>query len=180
MGLNRRCCARAKVNVGHRIKRTGCGKTADRPDKRSRHDSKALAADLSRAESDDRILKEKRIERHDGSGDRQKCRPPFCFSAYFGRGRQSGAAREAAAGSVESWSALGERPSRRWREGDMVPDEGIEPPTFGLQNRCSTAELSRRRLEEAGRGRHAPGCPPGRRNTRLHRKVPEPARFLRA
>ena len=26
----------------------------------------------------------------------------------------------------------------------MVPAEGIEPPTFGLQNRCSTAELSRR------------------------------------
>jgi hypothetical protein len=26
----------------------------------------------------------------------------------------------------------------------MVPDEGIEPPTFGLQNRCSTAELIRR------------------------------------
>jgi hypothetical protein len=24
-----------------------------------------------------------------------------------------------------------------------VPAEGIEPPTFGLQNRCSTAELSR-------------------------------------
>jgi hypothetical protein len=29
-------------------------------------------------------------------------------------------------------------------EGDLVPDEGIEPPTFGLQNRCSTAELIRR------------------------------------
>ena len=28
--------------------------------------------------------------------------------------------------------------------GEMVPDEGIEPPTFGLQNRCSTAELIRR------------------------------------
>jgi hypothetical protein len=25
----------------------------------------------------------------------------------------------------------------------VVPAEGIEPPTFGLQNRCSTAELSR-------------------------------------
>ena len=25
-----------------------------------------------------------------------------------------------------------------------MPDEGIEPPTFGLQNRCSTAELIRR------------------------------------
>jgi hypothetical protein len=29
----------------------------------------------------------------------------------------------------------------------MVPAEGIEPPTFGLQNRCSTAELSRPRLQ---------------------------------
>ena len=27
----------------------------------------------------------------------------------------------------------------------VVPAEGIEPPTFGLQNRCSTAELSRLR-----------------------------------
>ena len=27
---------------------------------------------------------------------------------------------------------------------EMVPAEGIEPPTFGLQNRCFTAELSRR------------------------------------
>ncbi len=27
---------------------------------------------------------------------------------------------------------------------ELVPAEGIEPPTFGLQNRCSTAELSRR------------------------------------
>ncbi len=25
----------------------------------------------------------------------------------------------------------------------MVPGEGIEPPTNGLQNRCSTAELAR-------------------------------------
>ena len=25
----------------------------------------------------------------------------------------------------------------------MVPDEGFEPPTFGLQNRCSTTELIR-------------------------------------
>lgn len=28
----------------------------------------------------------------------------------------------------------------------MVPDEGIEPPTFGLQNRCTTAVLIRRRI----------------------------------
>lgn len=29
------------------------------------------------------------------------------------------------------------------QRGEMVPAEGIEPPTFGLQNHCSTAELSR-------------------------------------
>lgn len=38
----------------------------------------------------------------------------------------------------------------------MVPAEGIEPPTFGLQNRCSTAELSRRRWKMRGRARHVP------------------------
>ncbi len=26
---------------------------------------------------------------------------------------------------------------------DMVPGEGIEPPAFGLQNRCTTAVLTR-------------------------------------
>ena len=26
----------------------------------------------------------------------------------------------------------------------MVPDEGLEPPTFGLQNRCTTTVLIRR------------------------------------
>jgi hypothetical protein len=31
----------------------------------------------------------------------------------------------------------------------VVPDEGIEPPTFGLQNRCSTAELIRLGLRPA-------------------------------
>lgn len=36
--------------------------------------------EASHAGSDDRILKGKRIDRHDGSGDRQKCRPPFCVS----------------------------------------------------------------------------------------------------
>jgi hypothetical protein len=25
----------------------------------------------------------------------------------------------------------------------MVPGEGLEPPTFGLQNRCTTAVLTR-------------------------------------
>ena len=33
-----------------------------------------------------------------------------------------------------------------WSEktrGKLVPGEGIEPPTNGLQNRCSTAELAR-------------------------------------
>ena len=37
-----------------------------------------------------------------------------------------------------------------------MPGEGIEPPTFGLQNRCSTAELIRRsrlNLLEGFRGR---------------------------
>ena len=32
----------------------------------------------------------------------------------------------------------------------MVPVEGIEPPTFGLQNRCSTAELNRQVFELTG------------------------------
>jgi hypothetical protein len=30
----------------------------------------------------------------------------------------------------------------------LVPAERIELPTFGLQNRCSTAELSRQGLEK--------------------------------
>lgn len=34
-----------------------------------------------------------------------------------------------------------------WDLPEMVPDEGIEPPTFGLQNRCSTAELNRQLAE---------------------------------
>lgn len=38
----------------------------------------AFKVETSHAGSDDRILKGKRIDRHDGSGDRQKCRPPFC------------------------------------------------------------------------------------------------------
>ena len=33
----------------------------------------------------------------------------------------------------------------------MVPVERIELPTFGLQNRCSTAELNRR-IEATGEG----------------------------
>ena len=41
----------------------------------------------------------------------------------------------------------------------MVPDEGIEPPTFGLQNRCTTAvlirPLGRSWLAAAPRGRKA-------------------------
>ena len=31
----------------------------------------------------------------------------------------------------------------RQNQGKMVPGEGIEPPTFGLQNRCTTAVLTR-------------------------------------
>ena len=27
---------------------------------------------------------------------------------------------------------------------EMVPSEGLEPPTFGLQNRCTTTVLTRR------------------------------------
>ena len=34
---------------------------------------------------------------------------------------------------------------RRGETGYPVPAEGIEPPTFGLQNRCTTAVLRRRR-----------------------------------
>src|SRR5262245_39938816 len=41
---------------------------------------------------------------------------------------------------------IGERRQNENVRGKMVPDEGIEPPTFGLQNRCSTAELIRRFL----------------------------------
>ena len=36
----------------------------------------------------------------------------------------------------------------------MVPAEGIEPPTFGLQNHCSTAELSRHGMGRVGGSRH--------------------------
>jgi hypothetical protein len=36
----------------------------------------------------------------------------------------------------------------------MVPVEGIEPPTFGLQNRCSTAELNRQTSGSYGATRH--------------------------
>jgi hemolysin-activating ACP:hemolysin acyltransferase len=35
-------------------------------------------------------------------------------------------------------------PNKPLDQTEVVPAEGIEPPTFGLQNRCSTAELSRR------------------------------------
>ena len=41
-------------------------------------------------------------------------------------------------------SSIGRRNLPVTRGGEkLVPDEGIEPPTFGLQNRCSTAELIR-------------------------------------
>ena len=36
-----------------------------------------------------------------------------------------------------------------WDLLEMVPDEGIEPPTFGLQNRCTTAVLIRRAVSGA-------------------------------
>jgi hypothetical protein len=60
----------------------------------------------------------------------------------------------------------------------LVPAEGIEPPTFGLQNRCSTAELSRRRLESGQGSAMRRVCPRARRNIRLGWKVPEPAKIV--
>src|SRR3569833_3143097 len=56
----------------------------------------------------------------------------------------------------------------------MVPVERIELPTFGLQNRCSTAELNRR-IEATGEGKDPPRGPFfGGSNIRLDRKGPEP------
>jgi hypothetical protein len=57
----------------------------------------------------------------------------------------------------------------------MVPVERIELPTFGLQNRCSTAELNRR-IEAIGARRKCPPLVPilGGSNIRLGRKGPEP------
>ena len=45
-------------------------------------------------------------------------------------------------------SMSGQREVRKWVLGRkakefLVPGEGIEPPTFGLQNRCTTAVLTR-------------------------------------
>jgi hypothetical protein len=56
----------------------------------------------------------------------------------------------------------------------LVPVERIELPTFGLQNRCSTAELNRR-IEATGEGKYPPRGPFfGGSNIRLGRKGPEP------
>jgi hypothetical protein len=61
----------------------------------------------------------------------------------------------------------------------MVPVERIELPTFGLQNRCSTAELNRRIEAIGARRKYLPhGSIFGRSNTRLVRKGPEPRRNL--
>jgi hypothetical protein len=38
----------------------------------------------------------------------------------------------------------------------LVPVERIELPTFGLQNRCSTAELNRHLMEFSTRCRYQP------------------------
>lgn len=38
------------------------------------------------------------------------------------------------------------REARPRRSNVVVPAEGIEPPTFGLQNRCTTAVLHRQAL----------------------------------
>ncbi len=66
-------------------------------------------------------------------------------------------------------------PASRLETRRMVPVERIELPTFGLQNRCSTAELNRR-LNFASGADEIPGfrrsC--GRSNIRLARKGPEP------
>src|SRR5713101_9867671 len=67
------------------------------------------------------------------------------------------------------------RPCARLGAQGMVPVERIELPTFGLQNRCSTAELNRR-IELCFGAGEIPGfrrsC--GRSNIRLARKGPEP------
>ena len=47
------------------------------------------------------------------------------------------------------------RSGRLWTflEALLVPAEGFEPPTYGLQNRCTTTVLSRRRRRALYRGR---------------------------
>ncbi len=55
---------------------------------------------------------------------------------------------------------------KEWRgKVDLVPAEGIEPPTFGLQNRCTTAVLRRPGLRLSAASRRAdaarhPAAPP--------------------
>ena len=56
--------------------------------------------------------------------------------------RPSSPLRPVVARRMPGTNAEGTQKSRPNSYG-MVPDEGIEPPTFGLQNRCSTAELIR-------------------------------------
>ena len=53
----------------------------------------------------------------------------------------------------------------------VVPVERIELPTFGLQNRCSTAELNRR-IESGSIGGRSSADRSARSNTRLARKGP--------
>ena len=62
----------------------------------------------------------------------------------------------------------------------LVPVERIELPTFGLQNRCSTAELNRRIESGLAGQQNTPLYPSifGGPNTRLARKGPEPQRPL--
>src|SRR5262245_32627645 len=77
---------------------------------------------------------------------------------------------------AQAWLGLGGKGGLPGRI--VVPAEGIEPPTFGLQNRCSTAELSRHVLGNACRQRPGDVCPqrhpPCRgSNTRLAAKGPE-------
>ena len=56
----------------------------------------------------------------------------------------------------------------------MVPVERIELPTFGLQNRCSTAELNRQSLKQFG----WPNLHPAVRSALEYQTCPQRARTL--
>lgn len=58
----------------------------------------------------------------------------------------------------------------------MVPVERIELPTFGLQNRCSTAELNRQRGNSYQR-RRAGTRPPG--DLQIGNSRPDPRMMFR-
>ena len=53
--------------------------------------------------------------------------------------------------AVPHVSELTETPVSRMAPKKLVPAEGFEPPTYGLQNRCTTTVLSRQtRMEAVG------------------------------